>query len=203
MHISTVKKIFLNRKEGYLNNHTHFAVLVPLLEVNNQLHLLLQIRSSNLKSQPGEIAFPGGRVELNETWQQAALREASEELGILTKQIDWLGELDIATISEHRTVHAGIAFIQARLSEMQPCQIEVDKLFTVPLSFFTDTIPHNYQVEVKCHPSDNFPYEKIPNGRNYSWNRGYFDVPFYYYGEHIIWGLTARIITNLISLLNQ
>ena len=67
--------------------------------------------------------------------------------------------------------------------------------------FFINTKPDNYLVDVNCNPDETFPYDQIPNGKEYSWHRGNFDVPFYYYENRIIWGLTARIIMNLVSLL--
>ena len=58
------------------------AVILPLIEINNEIHLLFEVRSKKMKSQPGDICFPGGKIEENESPKSAALREASEELNL-------------------------------------------------------------------------------------------------------------------------
>ena len=68
-----------------------YAVLLPLIEVNGELHILYEVRASHI-SQPGDVAFPGGKIEPGETSAEAALRETEEELGIPANNIQLLGE---------------------------------------------------------------------------------------------------------------
>ncbi|QOR34364.1 CoA pyrophosphatase [Clostridium sp. 'deep sea'] len=201
MHITEIKNKLQNRTETYAYKHKHYSVLVPLVEINNKLHLLFEVRAATLKNQPSEISFPGGRVENKETWQEAAIRESTEELGIAKTCFNWICELDIVSASHTKTIHTGLAEVNCSLNDMHPNASEVSEIFTVPLHFFINTQPDTYLVAVNCHPDETFPYDQIPNGREYTWHRGNFDVPFYYYQHRIIWGLTARIIMNFISLL--
>src|SRR5690606_3235567 len=69
------------------------AVLLVLREQQGELQLLLTKRSSDLRHHPGQISFPGGKIEANEQSQQAALRETHEETGIAPKQLQLIGQL--------------------------------------------------------------------------------------------------------------
>jgi len=201
MYISAIINTVRNRHEQHAFGHRHFAVLVPLINSTQELQLIFEVRANNLRHQPGEISFPGGKVEPNETWQQAACRETVEELGILPSKVQWLGELDIATISHNRTVHSGLALLNTEFTSLKPSADEVAELFMVPLDFFLSTKPDIYPVTTQGMPSANFPYQDIPGGKQYPWNSGSYDVPFFYYQNRVIWGLTARIIINLIDIL--
>ena len=78
-----------------INEYFVSAVLLPILEIEEQKSILFEIRSEHLDRQPGEICFPGGKVEEGETPRETAVRETSEELGISPGSIDILGPLDI------------------------------------------------------------------------------------------------------------
>ena len=71
---------------------------------------------------------------------------------------------------------------------------EVSEIFTVPLAFFQNTPPECYYNKVTMYPTDNFPFDKVPGGREYPWARGEYEVLFYEYDDRIIWGLTAKIL---------
>ena len=82
MTISELEGRFLDRVPGIMGVRTHYAVLVPVVEWNGKLHLLFEVRSDALRRQPGEVCFPGGRMEEGESPTQCALRETEEELAI-------------------------------------------------------------------------------------------------------------------------
>src|SRR5690625_2585093 len=78
-----------NREPSILGreNYREYAVLIPLIENENETHILFEIRSANLRSQPGDICFPGGKIDKEDRGpRHAAIRETSEELGILRSE---------------------------------------------------------------------------------------------------------------------
>ena len=153
------------------------AVLIPLIKKNDGYHILFEVRSNKLSQQPGEICFPGGRRERDETSMEASIRETCEELLISESNIKLYGPLD------YFLSPAG-----------QYSNDEVSEIFTVPLAFFQNTPPKCYYNKVTMYPTDNFPFDKVPGGREYPWARGEYEVLFYEYDGHIIWGLTAKIL---------
>ena len=175
------------------------AVLIPLVKKEGKYHILFEVRSNNLSHQPGEICFPGGRREPDETSMQAAIRETCEELLISESNIKTYGPLD------YFLSPAGMR-IDAYLGELtnyngQFSQAEVSEIFTVPLEFFQKNKPERYFNKVQMIPEDHFPFDKIPGGENYPWARGRYEVLFYEYEGHIIWGLTAKILFYNIKLI--
>lgn len=175
------------------------AVLIPLVKKDEKYHILFEVRSNNLSHQPGEICFPGGKRESEETSVQAAIRETCEELLISESDIKMYGPLD------YFLSPAGMR-IDAYLGELinyngQFSQDEVAEIFTVPLEFFQNNKPERYFNSVQMTPEDHFPFDKIPGGKNYPWARGRYEVLFYEYEGHIIWGLTAKILFHNIKLI--
>lgn len=153
------------------------AVLIPLWLRPQGLQLILTKRASHLKHHPGQIAFPGGKVDATDADAfAAALREAQEEIGLPPKLVQVLGALP-----PHETV-TGFS-IQPILGLIRDDYVpvaqpeEVDEIFAVPLSHVVQ--PENYNIE----------------GRMWMGQmRRYYAVP---YGPYYIWGATARILRGL------
>jgi 8-oxo-dGTP pyrophosphatase MutT (NUDIX family) len=109
------------------------AVLVLLYQLNGQWHVPLTRRQAHLTQHAGQISLPGGAAEPGETLAGAALREASEELGIDSRQIRLLGTLSpvyVFNSNFHITPWVGAT---AERPEFQPCQAEVAELIELPL----------------------------------------------------------------------
>ncbi len=175
------------------------AVLIPLIKKDGRYHILFEIRSNKLSHQPGEICFPGGKREALETSLQTAIRETCEELLISESDIQVYGPLD------YFLSPAGIR-IDAYLGELknyngQYSIDEVADVFMVPLEFFQSTQPRQYYNHVQMQPENDFPFDKIPGGRNYPWAKGRYEVLFYEYSGHVIWGITAKILFHNIKLI--
>jgi len=181
----------------------NYAVLLPLLEKNGETHLLFEVRSMQMRSQPGDVCFPGGKVEKTDKDEKhGALRETSEELGIPIKQISDVYPLDVMALSLDRIIYPFIGKLPPHI-ELQPNKHEVAEIFTIPVNFLLENKPKKYKVTLKAIPEEDFPYHLIVGGKDYDWSHRTIYQYFYTYGEYVIWGLTAKIILNFLHILKQ
>lgn len=157
------------------------AILMPLVERQGEVSLLLTKRADKLSSHSGQIAFPGGKVDADDAGPEAAaLREAHEEVGLATDQVEILGRLpDYYTGSGYKI--APIIGIMNANAVVKANPDEVDYIFEVPLSFL-------------MNPDNHVRGSRIFEGRE----RHFFEMPF---GEHYIWGITAGMIRVLYDRL--
>ncbi len=178
------------------------AVLLPLIKKNNEFHILIEVRSSNLNSQPGEVCLPGGKKEDGELPILSALRETTEELNLKESQIEIFGGIDTIITPFNLIVHPFVGYLEIdNIDEIKCNKDEVDHVFTVPLQFFIDNTPKVYDIKNHFKFPSNFPFKKIPKEENYPWKKGIYPVYFYEYDEYIIWGITAKIINNFLSII--
>lgn len=176
-----------------------FSVMIPLIKRKGEIHLLFEKRAMTLRNQPGEISFPGGRIEKNESPWDAAIRETCEELLIEEKDLEIYSEGDFLVNPYAAIIYSFIGEIKKDFYEITPSKAEVESIFTVPLSFFMETEPKAYSINLKVNRSDDFPYHLIPNGRDYKFKRGREEVLFYQYKGQIIWGFTAKMTRRFIE----
>lgn len=145
--------------------------------------LILTKRSSRLKHHPGQIAFPGGKVDPGDDGPVgAALRESWEEVGLPQDRVTVLG-----TLPQHETVTGFLVtpVLGVISGEFTPVPEagEVEEVFTVPLAYVT--APANFRIERRRWRGE--------------WRR-YYAVP---YGPYYIWGATARILRGLADRLSS
>jgi len=179
------------------------SVLIPLIKINDAWHLLYERRSFNLTSQPGEICFPGGVMESIEGSKDTAIRETCEELNLETNAIEIIGQIDSIMTSFDMLIHCYVGIIKVRFEDIVFSRDEVDLIFTVPLDHFIQNPPTRYQVNSKFDLSDDFPYESIPNGKDYNFKSTSYPIVFYDYGGYTIWGLTARMTEQFIGMIKR
>ena len=158
------------------------AVLIPIVSNQGQLEVLLTKRASHLTHHPGQISFPGGKVEPNDRSMIAtALRETEEEIGLKSKDIQVLGQLtSYQTISGYEITPI-VAFARKN-DNYQFDDNEVAEVFHVPLSHF---LLREHHIKVPF-------YHK---GKSHN-------VHFMPYQEYNIWGATAAILHDLSLILN-
>ncbi len=177
------------------------AVLLPLLEKEGNCHVLFEVRSRNLNRQPGEICFPGGRVEKADRAGPlgAALRETAEELGISSGDIEVIGPLDILTTPMGVLIHPYAGKILT--AEIRPNPLEVEETFLVPVDFFLSDPPYVTWVDVATRYSPDFPLHRVPSIYKEGWQKKTsYPMYFYEYGKYFIWGLTGKILFNFLSI---
>ncbi|MEH7120227.1 CoA pyrophosphatase [Neobacillus vireti] len=180
---------------------SNYAVLLPLLQKEDGIHVLFEVRSLELRRQPGEICFPGGRIDPQDVDEQgAAIRETVEELGINQYDITDVFPLDYM-ISPFGMILYPYAGYITNPEKIQPNPAEVGEVFTVPLEFFIHNKPEIYRVALKAEPEENFPFDLIPGGEKYNWRARGMNEYFYRYGGKTIWGLTARILAHFIEII--
>ena len=169
-----------------------YAVLIPLVKTENGDALLLEVRSRNV-TQPGEVCFPGGRMEPGETAEETAVRESCEELGISPGDIEITSVLVPRVMGDGRKVYPVEARLDAGVTKrLRLSEDEVSEVFLLPLSWLDENPPLHY-----CLAET--PDEKLPEKlREYLSHYGSYretgETDYIEHDNHGIWGLTARLI---------
>lgn len=161
------------------------SVLVPLV-LRDNITVLLTERTAHLNDHPGQISFPGGRVQAGDADATAtALRETEEEVGLAASHIDVLGRLPEYTTGTGFIVTPVVALVRPDFSP-QPDPFEVAEVFEVPLAFLMD--PRNHRRHVVEVGGVRREFLSMPwNGPDRHGDpRRYF-----------IWGATAAMLRNL------
>lgn len=202
MNTPYIKKILVNyrkKQDGY----RHFSVMIPIIEIDDDPHLLYEVRSESLRSQPGEICFPGGKVELGEHHAETALRETCEELNLDREDIEVIGQIDDIVTPFNMYIHVYVGILDVDLDDIEPNESEVKELFAVPLSYLFDCEVQEFKTESLIQLPPDFPYEKITSGREYNWHTGKYPVLFIDFDDRSIWGITARITASFVRTLKD
>ena len=177
-----------------------YAVLVPLVESAVGLSLLFEVRAETLAHQPGEVCFPGGRVEPGETPARCVLRETEEELSIPPAEVELIAPLDLVVQQGKFVMYPFLGVVSpAGLAAMRPSLAEVGSTFLVPVEWLRANPPEIYSYELKPQVSPDFPYDSIGFPRGYRWRSGETTVPVYPWPDRPIWGLTGRIVRHLME----
>ena len=201
MNLMKIKEQLQHAQPSFIGEELAFrsAVVVPLVDINGELHVLFEVRSLTMRKQPGDISFPGGKIDATDASPQAAaLRELYEELSVPPSSVDVLAELSPLIISPSFVIYPFVAKVDMR--EVNTLnRDEVAEVFTVPLQWLLDCDPDLHHVFMKPTPADGFPFDKIMNGEDYEWRARAMDEWFFEYNDYVIWGLTARILKYFLE----
>jgi len=153
---------------------------VPVVTRDRELSVLFTRRTAHLHDHAGQISFPGGRAESEETPLDTALRETEEEIGLHRQHVEILGTLnDYTTVTGYRVTPV-VGLLRPPF-DLAPDDFEVAEVFEVPLAFLLD--PTNHQRNQLVHDGI---------------RRHYYAMP---YGAYYIWGATAGMLMNLYRFL--
>lgn len=168
-------------KAGRGNELTPAAVLIPLIMYQNELKILLTQRTAHLHDHPGQISFPGGRSDPEDTSAiDTALREAEEEIGLPSDRVEVLGSLpQYLTITGYQVTPV-VSLVNAGHS-YHPDEFEVADIFEVPMAYLMN--PHHHEQRMWQSPQG---------------YRRFYAMP---YENKFIWGATAGMLRNLYHFL--
>lgn len=180
-----IKKVLNRRVRETLVDETLMpaAVMVLLYPKDGEYCVLLNKRSQLVEHHKGEISFPGGaRDPEDRDFQDTALRETEEEMGIQREDITVLGQLDDVVTRSRFGVRVYCGTIPYPYPFV-PSAIEIAEVLEVPLSSLYD--PANIRVETR-------------------WNQGEFSTVYsYVYQDHIVFGATAKILQQFLEVLQD
>lgn len=159
--------------------HRRACVLIPLIRHEDHWSVLLTRRAENLAAHSGQIAFPGGALEDNETLEDAAIREAEEEVGIPPHRVELIGRLDDVVTHSGFLVAPFVGVIHERVEYVMQ-ESEVVEVFEVPIEALMDL--------------------RNPEIRYVPFRKRQFPAYFYRYREYEIWGLTGRMLKAFLDL---
>ncbi len=165
------------------SSYIHAAVLFPIFSANGEYRVLFTQRTHKVENHKGQISFPGGGVELKDGgFQDTALREAHEEIGLLNKDVEILGQLDdTTTVVSNFVVHPFVGLIPYPYDfKINP--LEVKRIIEVPFRIFLSDDPK--------YKRDSAEFEGV-----------IYPTPAYVYSGDVIWGATARIIGGFVNIL--
>ncbi len=204
MNIEMIKKIIKDKEVEILDTVSKSAVFIPIIKKNNELHIIFEIRSKNLKTQPNEICFPGGKIEKNEVPLSCAIRETCEELNISKYNIEVIDELDLLVTPFNMSIYSFCGIIKGiDYDSINFNKDEVSSIFTVPLVELLLQKPQLNNMAININPYPSFPFHLIQDGKAYNWKSGVYPVYFYKYKDYIIWGITAKILKSFLDTLKQ
>ncbi len=177
------------------------AVVLPIIRKDGCLCVLFEERAHGLKRQPGDICFPGGRIEQGEEPMDAALRETCEELLLKKDRIEIISRLDPILGPGNHFIFPYLGVIRGY--DGSYFEEEVDHVFSIPLDYLMDQKPSLYRNKMTQEMPGDFPFHLVRGGRNYPFRGHTVDMYFYETDEGVIWGATSRILRRFLEILRQ
>jgi len=171
------------RHRGPCHSNTRQAgVLILLRGAGEELSVTLTKRAASLQHHASQISFPGGGVDPGESWQMAAVRETYEEIGIASDSISVIAALEPVFV--YRSNHLMFPFVATLTDDSHGMsnEGEVDSTFVIKLS----------EVKRGLGMYSNIAYKWKP-----------VDVPGFRVSEGVIWGATAMVLSQLLSILDD
>lgn len=161
------------------------AALLLVYPHNDTVHIALTVRGSGLRNHTGQVSFPGGRVDDGETFEQAAVREANEEIGVDPRTVEILGRLTPLHIPVSRYILHPIVACTSMRPAFQRAEWEVARIIEAPVPMLGD--PRTIKREIRT---------RVVSGQTVE-----VDVPFYDIDGEKVWGATAMVLAEFCAIL--
>jgi 8-oxo-dGTP pyrophosphatase MutT (NUDIX family) len=161
------------------------AALLLVYPHDDTLHFTLTVRGTGLRNHTGQVSLPGGRVDEGETFEQAALRETEEEIGVDPRSVEVLGPLTPLHIPiSGYILHPVVGFATMRPA-FQRAEWEVARIIEAPVSMLSDARVVKREMRTRS-----------VNGQSIE-----VDVPFYDIDGEKVWGATAMVLAEFGAML--
>jgi 8-oxo-dGTP pyrophosphatase MutT (NUDIX family) len=162
------------------------AALLLIYPHEDAWHLPLTVRGSTLRHHTGQVSLPGGRLDLGESVEEAALREAHEEVGVVPSEVEVLGRLTSLPVwvSGH-LLHPVIGFAPRRPS-FSLASHEVERLIEVPVAMLREPDRVLWEERKRILPP-----------------HGVMNVPYFDVLDERVWGATAMILAEFVALVEE
>ncbi len=162
-----------------LVDHPEASILVPVTDNPDAPEILFTLRSSNLSTHSGQVAFPGGKRDAGDpSLVHTALREAHEEIGLPPEQVHIIAPLS-QVVSRYGILVTPYVGVFPADQPLVPNPHEIDSIFRVPVDFF---------LEDKRERTDVLPFQDCT-----------YHVPCYRWDRYQIWGLSAVVLVEFLN----
>ncbi len=199
-------------KDKYFNS----SVLIPLILLDDEYHFLFEKRANNIR-QGGEVSFPGGEFDTikDKDFLDTAVRETIEEIGVIKEKIQIIGNMGTLVAPMGVTVESYVGILNIHnLNELKIDENEVERIFTIPVSYFAENKPTEYFVSLEVHTQkrsengetvDMLPVKKLrlPDRYEKPWKGREHKILVYETIEETVWGITAELVYEFCKLIDQ
>ncbi|MGH9203026.1 MAG: NUDIX hydrolase [Vicinamibacterales bacterium] len=162
------------------------AALLLVYPHESQWHVPLTVRGSSLRHHNSQISLPGGRVDPGESPEEAALREAYEEIGVLPPAVEVLGRLTPLPIVVSGHVLHPVVGLTTERPAFRVAPSEVDRLIEVPVERLRHPDVVRWEERLRTRPP-----------------HGVMDVPYFDIEDTHVWGATAMVLAEFLALLGE
>lgn len=201
MEEKSIKNIFKERNAKLIGEYKISAVMLLIYNDGDEECLLFEKRALNMRRQPGDICLPGGKVEVEETFLKAAIRETCEELMLEETDIEYIGEMDYLITPYGSILYPFVSYVHKFPYNFN--KDEVHEVIKIPIKYFLQNEPLKYDMKIGPTSFEGFPFKYINGGENYKFSDGILPQYFYEYESIVIWGFTARIVKAFIDIIKE